>query len=99
MALKIYYSVMNCGDGSAYPVFFQDELSAEIHQSLEEEGWGEPCTGTLEIAGENVVCREAQSRKDYIKELKKDLKESRGYTEAERINQIEEAIEKLKKSK
>ena len=47
--MKIYYSVSNGGDGSAYPHFFESELLANIHQDSLSEGWGESCTGDLEI--------------------------------------------------
>ena len=43
MISKVYYSVSNGGDGSAYPIFFEDELCAEIHQNFQNEngeGWG-----------------------------------------------------------
>lgn len=36
----VYYSVQNCGDGSAYPIFYDEEICADIHQELEPEGWG-----------------------------------------------------------
>lgn len=47
--MKIYYSVSNGGDGSAYPHFFESEVLANIHQEYQSEGWGESCTGDLEI--------------------------------------------------
>lgn len=47
----MYYSIHNCGDGSAHPVFFESELAAEIDQErqIEEfgEGWGEDCSGPV----------------------------------------------------
>ena len=67
--MKIWYSVMNCGDGSAYPKFFESEELAEWHQEHEVEGWGEPCTGDLEIKGDNVKVEEALSSEAYYFEL------------------------------
>lgn len=47
--MKIYYSVQNMGDGSAYPWFFTTKELAEWDQRHMDEGWGEMCTGDLEI--------------------------------------------------
>jgi hypothetical protein len=51
----IYYSVRNCGDGSAYPSFFANERMAEFDQENQSEGWGEPCTGSLTIEHEGEI--------------------------------------------
>lgn len=65
--MKVYYSVKNCGDGSAYPKFFQDEKVAEYHQEVwEEESWGEDCTGSLEIEGDNIIVPEAISATEFL---------------------------------
>lgn len=65
--MKVYYSVRNCGDGSAYPKFFQDKRVAEYHQEIwEEEGWGEPCTGSLEIKGDNIVVPAAMTATEFL---------------------------------
>ncbi len=45
---KVPYSVVNGGDGSAYPQFFQSMSDANKHQEYQQEhyeGWGESCTG------------------------------------------------------
>lgn len=57
---KLYYSVDNCGDGSAYPRFFLTEKEADDHQESLEEGWGESCTGsiTLTIVDDNVCFKD-----------------------------------------
>ncbi|MEK0324961.1 MAG: hypothetical protein QQN63_04590 [Nitrosopumilus sp.] len=47
--MKIFYSVQNCGDGSAYPWFFTTEELSEWDQEHMEDGWGEMCVGDLEI--------------------------------------------------
>lgn len=47
--MKIWYSVQNCGDGSAYPLFMESEAQAELDQEYMDEGWGESCTGFIEV--------------------------------------------------
>jgi hypothetical protein len=82
MKKTFYYSVSNGGDDSAYPIFFEDKLCADIHQELQDEGWGEDCTGSIDIEtsveGEvdcEVKLLQASSKEDYIKELEEDLAE------------------------
>lgn len=68
--MRIYYSVQNGGDGSAYPKFFENELISEMDQSFEEE-WGEPCTGFIEVEGDNLkVVSKIITVADYIEQLK-----------------------------
>lgn len=74
--MKIYYSVQNGGDGSAYPWFFTTQKLADWDQEHMDEGWGEPCTGDLEVLlgdrlrgapddrGE-IVCPEAMDEVSY----------------------------------
>lgn len=47
--MKIWYSVRNGGDGSAYPVFMECEEQAELDQKHMDEGWGESCAGYVEV--------------------------------------------------
>lgn len=70
--MRIYYSVSNGGDGSAYPTFYENEMLSDMAQSFEEE-WGEPCTGFLEIEGDNIVVKNITTEKEYIKELEDRL--------------------------
>ena len=49
MITKIWYSVENCGDGSAYPKFMESEALAQLDQDYMDEGWGESCTGSIII--------------------------------------------------
>ena len=45
----IWYSIQNGGDGSAYPRWFASQSDADLDQEqMEEEGWGEPCIGSIE---------------------------------------------------
>ena len=98
MISKVYYSVRNCGDGSAYPTFFEDELCAELHQNLQNEngeGWGETCTGVLEVKSKTPVeFLHITTRKEYIKELEETLEEGNDYYD---LVAIEKALKQLKK--
>lgn len=67
--LVLYYSVENGGDGSAYPVFFDTKELAEWHQDHLYEGWGESCTGSIIVNGNNLSCPELQTAKGYYLEL------------------------------
>ena len=99
MKKTFYYSVSNGGDGSAYPIFFEDKLCADIHQELqnEEDGWGEDCTGEVVIET-SVDCEvkmlDATSKEDYIKELEEKLTHS--WIDSYKKSAIEEALQKLK---
>jgi len=57
--LTLYYSVSNGGDGSAYPQFSLNEELVDIHQEIQNElhgeGWGEPCTGSIELESESPI--------------------------------------------
>lgn len=44
----VWYSIQNGGDGSAFPSWFLTEKQAEKDQDDMDEGWGEPCTGSVE---------------------------------------------------
>lgn len=67
--LIVYYSVENGGDGSAYPLLFDTEKLADWHQNHLYEGWGEPCTGTIVIEGDNLCCSELQTKEGYYLDL------------------------------
>jgi len=75
MKTTIYYSVMNCGDGSAYPKFFATEELAEFHQErCEEKSWGESCTGTLIIEScSPISVPEALDKEGWLKELAENI--------------------------
>ncbi len=65
--MKVYYSLVNCGDGSAYPKFFQTQHLAKYHQDIwEEEGLGDSCDGELEIKGHNVTVPAALSAIQFL---------------------------------
>ena len=46
--IKIWYSIQNGGDGSAYPKWFLTEEDSEKDQKEMDEGWGEYCNGSVE---------------------------------------------------
>ena len=73
MITKVYYSLVNGGDGSGYPMWFEDKVCSDFHQSL-QEGWGEDCSGYIEVESEgSVKVKEATSYKEYVEELKEEL--------------------------
>jgi hypothetical protein len=91
MITRVWYSVRNGGDGSAYPIFFEDELCTEIDQKLQTEGWGETCNGFLSIKHDGPIdVLDITTRKEFIKELKERLE-----YDSDMINEIQEAIIKL----
>jgi len=55
MITKIWYSVGNGGDGSAYPYWFESEELAVLDQDYMDEGWGECCVGSLDIEHEGPI--------------------------------------------
>ncbi len=68
----LHYSVTNCGDGSAYPIFFETAELADLHQEyMEEESWGEHCTGTVTLTSESPIeCKDITTKKELIQQLK-----------------------------
>lgn len=67
--LTIYYSVDNCGDGSAYPILFDTKELAEWHQDHLYEGWGESCTGSIVVEGDHLCCPELETKEGYYLQL------------------------------
>ena len=55
MITKVWYSVENCGDGSAYPRFMESEALTELDQRYMDEGWGETCNGYIEIEHDGPI--------------------------------------------
>lgn len=56
---KVWYSIANGGDGSAYPHWYLTEEDAEWEQEHATEGWGESCTGSVETYEGSDIHREA----------------------------------------
>ena len=60
----IWYSIQNGGDGSAYPYWFLTEDEAYNDQDSMEEGWGEPCTGSVETFVGSDIYNKALNNRD-----------------------------------
>jgi len=67
--LTLWYTVQNGGDGSAYPQFVESEELAEWDQDNMEEGWGESCTGSITVEGDNLTCPDVESKEGYYLNL------------------------------
>jgi len=67
--MKIFYSIRNGGDGSAFPVFFDSKELAIFDQDNLDEGWGESCDGELTIQGDNLIIEDAKDKYWYLIEL------------------------------
>ncbi len=56
METKIWYSVQNGGDGSAYPQLMESKELCIIDQNwMGDECWGEPCYGWFTIESETPI--------------------------------------------
>lgn len=56
MQLKLYYSVQNGGDGSAYPDFMESKELAEWDQDhMGDDRWGENCSGVITLESDSVI--------------------------------------------
>ncbi len=55
MITKVWYSVQNGGDGSAYPRFMESEAMTRLDQDHMDEGWGECCNGYIEIEHDEPI--------------------------------------------
>lgn len=108
--LKLYYSVQSGGDGSAYPRFSLSEELVEIDQEIESEfireGWGESCTGFIELESEsnikiiapeieNVITKESliKGLQYYLNEggyYKRDSVKEKAQDFVDKINEVKE---------
>jgi hypothetical protein len=72
---EIWYSVHNGGDGSAYPVFMENERQTEIDQRNLDEGWGETCNGRIVLESESPirVVGDLLTVEQQLAELKEEL--------------------------
>jgi len=69
MKRKIFYSINNGGDGSAYPIFLESQELAEWDQDHMWGGWGESCDGSITIESDSAIfCEDVISIEDYFKE-------------------------------
>jgi len=61
--IVVWYSIQNGGDGSAYPDWFLSEDAAKKDQEEMDEGWGEPCYGSVEtFIGSNIHKEASRNR-------------------------------------
>lgn len=59
--ITVWYSVHNCGDGSAWPFWFLTEQDAQLDQDNMIEGWGESCIGSVETFVSSDIHKEAEN--------------------------------------
>ena len=93
---KLWYNVVNCGDGSAYPQFFDTEELAYIHAELEQywDGWGEDCVGCVTVTSDSPIrCGDVKDIHDLIKECDDHLE----YASSGEENHIAPILERLRK--
>ncbi len=90
MKTEIWYSVQNCGDGSAYPKIMESKELCKLDQEFMDEGWGEPCIGsiTIESNGPITVKNDVATIDTVRKELIEELEYSKGYERKEIENYI-----------
>lgn len=71
----LFYSIQNCGDGSAYPKYFASEELARFDQDHMDEGWGEACHGNMVFKSDcPIVCaEEITTVDDMIKDREDDI--------------------------
>jgi len=84
--LELHYSVQNGGDGSAYPKFMSSKELAEYDQEHMDEGWGEPCTGSITLESESPIT------------IKEDIETPEGYLVnliCNDSNQVDKFIQKF----
>lgn len=74
METKIWYSVRNGGDGSAYPVFMEHKRMAELDQQYMDEGWGELCYGYIAVEHDGPIkAMDIVTLEEMIKDTQDDL--------------------------
>lgn len=98
MRKKLYYSIQNGGDGSAYPYWMESEELAEWDQRNMDEGWGEPCYGFVEVESDSEII--FHEKLTTIDDLIEDREDSLLYTSEDwRKDSLKKEIEELKKMK
>ncbi len=77
----LFYSIQNCGDGSAYPKYFESEKLARFDQDHMDEGWGESCNGTIVFTSDcPIACaEEITTVDDMIKDCEDDIANNKRY--------------------
>lgn len=68
----VWFSIENCGDGSAYPKWFLTEDESEYDQENMDMGWGECCNGSVETyVGSDIHKQAVINSKEQSKTKKK----------------------------
>ena len=95
MRHESWYSVENCGDGSAYPKFMESEALCKVEQEFMDEGWGEPCVGHVVVSSESPITVEGLvTVGEVIKEEEEEL--AAGYYGPYAIRRVEDKLVALK---
>lgn len=78
MKTRFYYSVTNGGDGSAYPIFMESKELVEFDQANMDEGWGEDCSGFVEIEHDDPIklCEHTVTIETYIEDVRERMEYS-----------------------
>jgi hypothetical protein len=98
MKTKIWYSIQNGGDGSAFPEFFESEELCKIDQEYMDEGWGDPCLGCLTIEHNgpiNIIDEKIYN----VDEIIEDTKDMLTWAHSSSIRRLTEKLEALNKLK
>lgn len=97
MISEVYYSVFDCGDGSVYPIFFEDKLCAELQQELQNVSgkyFGETCVGSLKVESKSPIqFLDIVSREEFVEELQEIIDDENNYYD---LDFVEKALEKLR---
>lgn len=96
--LKLWYSIQNGGDGSAYPQFFESEALCRFDQDNMDEGWGEPCLGCIELQSESPITLIRPSITT-IEEYAKEIKERMEWASDKTAERLSKQLEQLKAMK
>lgn len=90
---KLWYSVQNGGDGSAYPLLMESEAQCNLDQEYMDEGWGEPCCGCFIVESDGPVV--IKTRVTTIEDQLVDLEENKQYATKGWLKGIEDHIAAL----
>lgn len=77
--IEIYYAILNGSDGSAHINWYLEEEHASKADESQDEGWGEPCTGSVETFEGSDIHREAEENSKEAKGKHEYLKANEFY--------------------
>jgi len=99
MVTKIWYSVQNCGDGSAYPMLCSSKELAKLDQEYMDEGWGEDCVGCITIESDASIIgikEKVETPESMLAEINKWNSPDDDYYPHEKVKALIELINKMK---